>query len=64
MSLWSTLAKAAALRAKVASSKFHCGDAVCQMSRANSWRYLVVAGPAPFGGEVELVPPRQLGGGR
>ena len=61
MSTWSGLSNDAALRSKVSSSKFHCGDAVCQISLAKSWRYCVVAGPAAFGGEVELVPPRELG---
>jgi len=38
MAAWSGLSKDAALRSNVASSKFHFGDAVCQMSRANSRR--------------------------
>ena len=34
------------------------------MSLAKSCRYLLVAGPAAFGREVELVPPFELGLGR
>ena len=34
------IVEGAALRSKVASSNFHFGDAVCQMSFANSRRYL------------------------
>jgi hypothetical protein len=32
---WSGFAKEAAPRSNVASSKFHCGEAVCQISRSN-----------------------------
>ena len=39
MATWSGLSKAAALRSNVASSKAHCGEAVCQMSLAKSRRY-------------------------
>ena len=33
------LSNAVALRSKVAASKFHFGDAICQMSFAKSWQY-------------------------
>jgi len=39
MATWSGLSKEAALRSKVASSKFHFGEASCQISFENSRRY-------------------------
>jgi hypothetical protein len=38
MATWSGLSNDAALRSKVAASNFHFGDAVSQMSLANSRR--------------------------
>jgi hypothetical protein len=39
MATWSGLSNAAALRSKVAASKRHWGEAICQMSLAKSFRY-------------------------
>ena len=64
MSTWSGLSNDAALRSNVASSKSHLGDAVRQISFANSRRFCVVAVPPALGREVVLVPPLQLGLGR
>jgi hypothetical protein len=36
---WSGLSSDRAERSKVASSKRHCGEAVCQISFANAWRF-------------------------
>jgi len=61
MATWSGLLKAAALRSNVASSKFHFGEASCQMSFAKIVPVLLVAGPASLSREIVLVPPRELG---
>ena len=44
------------MRSYVASSKFHFGEAWCQMNLLNSCEVFRIAGLADFSGEIVLVP--------